>query len=208
MKKLSLHIFLLLLWCNIGFSNDIKEFEIDGIKIYDNIYDILTDEIISENIEKIKDSKLYGGNKEFPWLLINPNKIIDQSKVLNNYDFIKIHYKKKDNQIHLISGTTYFGDLDMRQCINNLNSIKFRLDNIYNSPLKRNETGIIPHSSTRLIGATLKSVSYTYPDFGIRIICYDFTEYKNFSGPKNRSIRFELQGYTHELSSWVNKNNN
>tara|TARA_B100000575_G_scaffold286987_1_gene284572 strand:+ start:689 stop:1315 length:627 start_codon:yes stop_codon:yes gene_type:complete len=208
MKKLSLHIFLLLLWCNIGFSNDIKEFEIDGIKIYDNIYDILTDEIISENIEKIKDSKLYGGNKEFPWLLINPNKIIDQSKVLNNYDFIKIHYKKKDNQIHLISGTTYFGDLDMRQCINNLNSIKFRLDNIYNSPLNRNETGIIPHSSTRLIGATLKSVSYTYPDFGIRIICYDFTEYKNFSGPKNRSIRFELQGYTHELSSWVNKNNN
>ena len=208
MKKLSLHFFLLLLWCNIGFSNDIKEFEIDGIKIYDNIYDILTDEIISENIEKIKDSKLYGGNKEFPWLLINPNKIIDQSKVLNNYDFIKIHYKKKDNQIHLISGTTYFGNLDMRQCINNLNSFKFRLDNIYNSPLKRNETGLIPHSSTRLIGATLKSVSYTYPDFGIRIICYDFTEYKNFSGPKNRSIRFELQGYTHELSSWVNKNNN
>ncbi len=208
MKKLSLHFFLLLLWCNIGFSNDIKEFEIDGIKIYDNIYDILTDEIISENIEKIKDSKLYGGNKEFPWLLINPNKIIDQSKVLNNYDFIKIHYKKKDNQIHLISGTTYFGNLDMRQCINNLNSFKFRLDNIYNLPLKRNETGIIPHSSTRLIGATLKSVSYTYPDFGIRIICYDFTEYKNFSGPKNRSIRFELQGYTHELSSWVNKNNN
>ena len=207
MKKLSLHVFLLLLWCNIGFSNDIKEFEIDGIKIYDNIYDILTDEIISENIEKIKDSKLYGGNKEFPWLLINPDKIIDQSKVLNNYDFIKIHYKK-DNQIHLISGTTYFGNLDMRQCINNLNSFKFRLDNIYNTPLKRNETGIIPHSSTRLIGATLKSVSYTYPDFGIRIICYDFTEYKNFSGPKNRSIRFELQGYTHELSSWVNKNNN
>ncbi len=54
MKKLSLHFFLLLLWCNIGFSNDIKEFEIDGIKIYDNIYDILTDEIISENIEKLK----------------------------------------------------------------------------------------------------------------------------------------------------------
>ena len=94
MKKLSLHVFLLLLWCNIGFSNDIKEFEIDGIKIYDNIYDILTDEIISENIEKIKDSKLYGGNKEFPWLLINPDKIIDQSKC-NNYDFIKIHYKKR-----------------------------------------------------------------------------------------------------------------
>ena len=57
-------------------------------------------------------------------------------------------------------------------------------------------------------GTTLKSVSYTYPDFGIRIICYDFTEYKNFSGPKNRRIRLEVQGYTHELGSWVNKNNN
>ena len=208
MKKLLLHIFLGLIFCNSVFADDIKEFEIDGIKIYDNIFDILPEDIISQNIEKLKGSKLYGGNKEFPWLLINPNKIIDQSKVLNNYDFIKIHYKKKDNQIHYISGTTYFGNLDMRQCINNLNTIKFKLDIIHKSPLSRKETGIVPHSSARVIGATLKSVSYTYPDFGIRIICYDFTEYKNFSGPKNRRIRLEVQGYTHELGAWVNKNNN
>ena len=84
-------------------SDDIKKFEIDGIKIYDNIFDILPEDIISQNIEKLKGSKLYGGNKEFPWLLINPNKIIDQSKVLNNYDFIKIHYKKKDIQYFIVN---------------------------------------------------------------------------------------------------------
>ena len=76
MKKLLLHIFLGLIFCNSVFADDIKEFEIDGIKIYDNIFDILPEDIISQNIEKLKGSKLYGGNKEFPWLLINPNKII------------------------------------------------------------------------------------------------------------------------------------
>ena len=164
MKNLfSFSLFLIfLLFQTLSYAKDIRDFEIDGIKFYDNIFDILPKEIISKNIEKLKDSKFYGGNKEFPWLLINPNKIIDQSKVLNNYDFIKIHYKKKDNQIHYISGTTYFGNLDMRQCINSLNTIKFKLDNIYKSPLSRKETGIVPHSSARVIGATLKSVSATH----------------------------------------------
>ena len=64
------------MFCNVVFADDIKEFEIDGIKIYDNIFDILPEDIISQNIEKLKGSKLYGGSKEFPWLLINPNKII------------------------------------------------------------------------------------------------------------------------------------
>ena len=95
----------------------------------------------------------------------------------------------------------------MRQCINSLNTIKFKLDDIYESPLERKETGIIPHSSAKVIGATLKSVSYVYPDFGVRIICYDFMEYKNYSGSKNRRIRLEVQGYTHELARWINKNN-
>ena len=198
---------IFLLFQTLSYAKDIRDFEIDGIKFYDNIFDILPEEIISKNIEKLKDSKFYGSNKEFPWLLINPNKIMDQSKVLNNYDFIKIHYKKKDNQIHYISGTTYFGNLDMRQCINSLNTIKFKLDDIYESPLERKETGIIPHSSAKVIGATHKSVSYVYPDFGVRIICYNFMEYKNFSGPKNRRIRLEVQGYTHQLARWINKNN-
>ena len=78
MKKLSLYIFLVLMWCNVVFAYDIKEFEIDGIKIYDNIFDILPEDIISQN--KLKDSKIYGSNKEFPWLLINPNKIFIRSR--------------------------------------------------------------------------------------------------------------------------------
>ena len=208
MKKLSTYLFLILFSLSApSFANDIRDYEIDGVKIYDNIYDILPEVIISTSFEKIKDSKLYSGSTEFPWLLIDPAEIIDQSNVLNNYDFIKIHYKKKDNLIHLISGTTYYGNFDMRRCINDLNNIKFKFDNIFKSPLSRNVTGIIPHTSTRLPCSTHKSVSYTYPDFGIRIICYDFTEYKNYKGSKNRRIRLEVQGYTHELGTWINKNN-
>ena len=56
MKKLLGIVFLGLMWCNVVFADDIKKFEIDGIKIYDNIFDILPEDIISQNIEKLKGS--------------------------------------------------------------------------------------------------------------------------------------------------------
>ena len=67
MKKLSIYLFLILFSLSApSFANDIRDYEIDGVKIYDNIYDILPEVIISTSFEKIKDSKLYSGSTEFP----------------------------------------------------------------------------------------------------------------------------------------------
>ena len=33
MKKLSLYIFLVLMWCNFGVADDIKNFEIEGMRV-------------------------------------------------------------------------------------------------------------------------------------------------------------------------------
>ena len=37
MKKLSLYIFLVLMWCNVGFANNIKDFQIEGVSVGDKL---------------------------------------------------------------------------------------------------------------------------------------------------------------------------
>ena len=59
MKKLFLYIFAGLIFCNIGNTNDIYEFEIEGISIGDSLLEHLSrDQIISE-IENNKSSYNY-----------------------------------------------------------------------------------------------------------------------------------------------------
>ena len=59
MKKLSLYIFLGLLWCNVGFADDISEYQIEGISIGDSLLDHLSKEEIANEIEANKSAYNY-----------------------------------------------------------------------------------------------------------------------------------------------------
>ena len=62
MKKLSLYIFLVLMWCNVGFADDISEYQIEGISIGDSLLDHLSKEEIITEIEINKPSYNYLNN--------------------------------------------------------------------------------------------------------------------------------------------------
>ena len=51
MKKLSLYLFLGLLWCNVSFADDVSEYQIEGIRIGDGLLDHLSKEEIKTEIE-------------------------------------------------------------------------------------------------------------------------------------------------------------
>ena len=59
MKKLSLYIFLVLMWCNVGFADDIRDFEIEGISIGDSLLDYYSEEEIKNNINHYYNNKTY-----------------------------------------------------------------------------------------------------------------------------------------------------
>ena len=50
MKKLSLYVFLFLMWCNAGFADKISEYQIEGISIGDSLLDHLSKEEIANEI--------------------------------------------------------------------------------------------------------------------------------------------------------------
>ena len=49
MKKLSLYIFMVLMLCNVGFADDIKNFEIEGMRVGESALNYFT----KEEIEKM-----------------------------------------------------------------------------------------------------------------------------------------------------------
>ena len=50
MKKLSLYVFLVLMYCNVGFADSISEYEMAGAKLKISILEIMTVDQIKENI--------------------------------------------------------------------------------------------------------------------------------------------------------------
>ena len=50
MKKLSLYVFLVLMYCNVGFADSISEYEMAGAKLKISILEIMTVDQIEENI--------------------------------------------------------------------------------------------------------------------------------------------------------------
>ena len=95
MKKLSLYIFLGLLWCNVGFADDIRDFEIEGMSLGDSLLDYMLEEEIKENVGFVYEDI-------FVVSLINKTSLI--------YDEITVTYKSKDKKykIYGIAGVIDF----------------------------------------------------------------------------------------------------
>ena len=96
MKKLSLYIFLGLLWCNAGFADDISDFEIAGMSIGDSLLDYMSEEEIKENAINV-----YEDNKFI---------VSVYNKSYEIYDDVAIEYKSNDKKykIHGLQGMIYF----------------------------------------------------------------------------------------------------
>ena len=55
MKKLSLYIFLVLMWCNVSSSESIKDYEKGGLKLGGSLLDLMNEgELIKNKISKWK----------------------------------------------------------------------------------------------------------------------------------------------------------
>ena len=110
MKKLSLYIFLVLMWCNVGFA-DAKSNEclaIEDICIGDSALDFFTEKEIKDN------QHFYYKDKKFATSTINYHL---NFKI---YDGIEIDYKFDDKKyiIHYISGLIYYKNSNFDNCLN------------------------------------------------------------------------------------------
>ena len=101
MKKLSLYIFLVLMWSNVGFADDISDFEIEGISIGDSLLDYMSEEEIKENVVTVYPDKKF--------------TILFYKKSTEIYDWgVGVTYKSNDKKykIHGVQGRASFENIE------------------------------------------------------------------------------------------------
>ena len=116
MKKLSLYIFLVLMWCNVGFAE--KKSLID-IKIGDKITEhFSTNQIIEYYVDDDvteEDIRVYGKNYKYSFIaFVNDGTFED-------YDYIQVYYETKTDKI--VSTGGIFEASDESSCISKRNKL-------------------------------------------------------------------------------------
>ena len=116
MKKLSLYVFLVLMWCNVGFAE--KKSLID-IKIGDKITEhFSTNQIIEYYVDDDvteEDIRVYGKNYKYSFMaFVNDG-------TFKNYDYIQIYYETKTDKI--VSTGGIFEPSDESSCISKRNKL-------------------------------------------------------------------------------------
>ena len=172
MKKLFLYFFLLLMWSNVGFTEDISDFEIDGISIGDSALKYLDEEEIKKEIKE--SIYMYDYLKE-------PEKFghIVIRNGLKRYSFITLMVSINDEYIiedisgNIISTITSKKELDI--CLKQMQEIEKEFSQIFDKYEK------FENNTDHPIDPTGKSkvhyIEYKFENGdSAQLQCFDFEE--------------------------------
>ena len=174
MKKLLSYI-IIIFFCslNFSFSEDISDFQIEGISVDDNVLDYFTEETLEKESKKIKtrSSSYYNGsNYGEAEASGNIKQTSIPNKNLETYDDVKVTYFSETNIIKNVTGIKYFEnsscDGKQKEAFNDLNKIlegNYKLDK-------------------KSVGADIQLVQYTFDlenGGSIEIGCYDKSKTDN-----------------------------
>ena len=112
MKKL-LSYLIIIFFCSLtfSFSEDISDFEIEGISVDNSVYDYFTEETLEKESKKIKTRSAYNfngssyGEAEASGVI---NETSIPSKNLKTYDDVRVAYFSETNTIKNVTGIKYF----------------------------------------------------------------------------------------------------
>ncbi len=112
------------MWCNVGFAEDISEYEIEGISIGDSLLDHLSKEEIITEIEINKPEYNYLTD-EFGEVYLYKN--------YEKYDYLSFFVRPKDKKyiIYYIGGTIKYDD-KIKQCLTKQKEIYKEISSQFN----------------------------------------------------------------------------
>jgi len=170
MKRLLLILILTLSFQSLAKSDDIRDFEVEGMSVGDSLLSIAT----KMEINKAKDSNQYPNDK---FIIYNLNKL----KSLKDYDWMTVTAKKNDKNYILtnISGALSYEKLD--DCLKLKKSIEIDIENIFQNNQKQDTNYASKQDKTG--DSKVHGVQYylkPYPsNEAISINCYHMTKISN-----------------------------
>ena len=171
MKKLLIYIIIIFFSSlTLSFSEDISDFQIEGISVDDNVLDYFTEETLNKNIITRGMKKFNGSSDGTVMSSIPVQETSIPKKNLKTYDDVRVTYFSETNIIKNVTGIKYFENSNcnkkQKEALNDLNKI---LDGNYKLDKKK-------------VAADIKLVQYTFDlanGGSIEIGCYDKSKTDN-----------------------------
>ena len=174
MKKLLSYIIIIFFSSlTLSFSEDISDFQIEGISVDDNVLDYFTEETLEKESKKIKTRAMKKFNGSSDGTVMSSIPVQETSipkKNLKTYDDVRVTYFSETNIIKNVTGIKYFEKNScngkQKEAFNDLNKIlegNYKLDK-------------------KSVGADIQLVQYTFDlenGGSIEIGCYDKSKTDN-----------------------------
>ena len=195
MKKLSLYIFLVLMWCNVGIAETISLMDIkigDKISKHFNSQQI-SKYYISDAGKSPTGERLFGKDLKYSFIaIINEDGIFSEV-----YNFFQIYYENDSKKVVSISGTDF--SLDKDTCLKKRNNkvseykSKNRITTLFN---KHETTNAYPD------GTTTYDVAFHGPNKIFAFSCYVYTP------DMDKDVEYSLTIYDNIYNIFIYEANN
>ena len=171
MKKLSLYVFLLLMFCNVGFADAISEYEMAGAKLKISILEIMTEEQVVENLH----SRDWADEK---YLIIKyvPDASKYQNLEFNEY-YLTIDSSDENLPIVAVTAIEWF-KTDFDACMKKQNIYANKFERIFR--IKKEILPIADFSDKYGPGSKWRPIIFEHPNFQTiksntaSVLCYHY----------------------------------
>ena len=194
-KKISIFfIFILLVNSHSVFSEDISDFQIEGISIGDSLLDYMSEKEIKNNIVEIYE---YYDNQDFTTVQLYNHRILTQ------YDGLQINIKRKDQNyiIYALSGGIYYTNKDIEKCYNDMKKIDRDISNLFNYLEKVGPEKQIHLADTSGDSTYTGIYNYFPSDSTISVECYDWSN--KITKEKNWVDNLRISISSKEFNDWL-----
>jgi len=170
MKKLSLYIFLGLLWCNVGFADAISKYEIGSAKLGISILEIMTVDQVAENVAGKTAAEGYISIKYVPDTSTYQNLEFDEY-------YLTIDTNDENLSIVGITAMIWF-KTDFDACIKKQNEYAKKYEKIFK--IKKEVLPIQDFSDKYGPGSKWRPIIFEHPNFKriksntASVLCYHY----------------------------------
>ena len=164
MKKILTIIFLNLFVIYPSQAEDIREFQIEGISIYDSLTKFISKNQILKKKNSYKDKGYMYKSRDFYSITFFKGEAFDLAK----FDEIQFHLKDNDNLyiIHSVTGAKHISDKN--KCLKEMKKTERELDNLFKGIQKRSKKNY-EHASK--LGSIYKRTVYYFSDGNVAMRC-------------------------------------
>ena len=171
MKKLSLYVFLVLMWCNVGFADAISEYEMAGAKLKISILEIMTVEQVAENLHS-RD----WADEKYLHIKYVPDASKYQNLEFNEY-YLTIDSSDENFPIVSVTAIEWF-KTDFDACMKKQNIYANKFERIFR--IKKEILPIADFSDKYGPGSKWRPIIFEHPNFQTiksntaSVLCYHY----------------------------------